>query len=91
MVSESISWEAKLSLSKAQLKARLMRAAVAMLVLGLASALLIYAFVDENRRGAIGYVVIDGLKYPVEPGQSKRHVREIERWFAGLWGAGGSG
>ena len=88
-----------MSLTNARLKARLTWAAVIILVLGLASAALIYVFVDETPPDAIGYIIVDGLKYPIEPGQSKRYVRELERyggkasvvfdefgrWFAGLW------
>ncbi len=86
-------------LSNARLKARLTRAAIAVFVFGMASAALIYAFVEEAQPEAIGYIVVDGLKYPIEPGQSKRYVRELERfggkasvvfdefgrWFAALW------
>ena len=88
-----------MSLSNAQLKARLTLAAIAVFVLGMAGAALIYAFVEEAAPEAIGYIVVDGLKYPIEAGQSKRYVRELERfggkasvifdefgrWFAGLW------
>ena len=91
--------EPKLSLSNARLKARLTLTAVLLLVAGLTSASLIYAFADETAPEAIGYIIVDGLKYPIEPGQSKRYVRELERfggkasvvfdefgrWFAGLW------
>lgn len=91
--------EPKLSLSNARLKARLTLAAVLLLVAGLTSASLIYAFADEAPPDAIGYIVVDGIKYPIEPDQSKRYVRELERfggkasvvfdefdrWFAGLW------
>ncbi len=91
--------EPELSLSNAQLKARLTLAAIVVLVLGMAGAALIYAFVEDAAPEAIGYIVGDGLKYPIEPGQSKRYVRELERfggkasvvfdefgrWFGGLW------
>ena len=86
-------------LSNKELKARLKLVAMAVLLLGLASAALIYVFVEEAPPAAIGYIFVDGLKYPIEPGQSKRYVRELERfggktsvvfdefgrWFAGLW------
>lgn len=91
--------EPKLSLSNARLKARLTLAAVLLLVAGLTSASLIYAFADEAPPDAIGYIVADGIKYPIAPNQSKRYVRDLERfggkasvlfdefdrWFAGLW------
>ena len=87
------------SLSNARLKARLTLAAVLVLVAGLTSALLIHAFADEVPPDAIGYIVVDGIKYPIAPSQSKRYVRDLERfggkasvlfdefdrWFAGLW------
>ena len=86
-------------LSNAQLKARLNIAALAVLLVGLASALLIYTLSEESAPDAVGYVIVDGLKYPIEPGQSKRYVRDLERsggkanvvfdefgrWLAGLW------
>lgn len=45
------------------------------------------------------YIIVDGLKYPIPPNQSKRYVRdlqrfggkasvvfdEFDRWFADLW------
>ncbi len=88
-----------MSLSSAQLKSRLTLAAILVLALGLASALLVYAFAEEAAPEAIGYIVVDGIKYPIEPGQSKRYVRDLERyggkanvvfdefgrWFAALW------
>ena len=86
-------------MTNAQLKSRLTLAAILVLALGLASALLVYAFAEEAAPEAIGYIVVDGIKYPIEPGQSKRYVRDLERyggkanvvfdefgrWFAGLW------
>ena len=86
-------------LSNAALKSRLTLAALLVLLLGLAGAGLIYAFAEETPPDAIGYIVVDGLKYPIEPGQSKRYVRDLEkfggkasvlfdelgRWFARLW------
>lgn len=91
--------EPKLSLSNARLKARLTLAAVLLLVAGLTSGMLIHAFADETPPDAIGYIVVDGMKYPIAPNQSKRYVRDLERfggkasvvfdefdrWFAGLW------
>ena len=91
--------EPELSLSNAQFKARLTLAAIVVFVSGMAGAALIYAFAEEAAPEAIGYIVVDGLKYPIEPGQSKRYVRDLERfggkasvlfdefgrWFGGLW------
>jgi hypothetical protein len=83
-----------------QLKRRLYGAALATLALGLAAALLIYLVADEAPPDAVGYVVAaDGTSYPVAPNQSKRYIRDLERfggkssvlfdelnrWFASLW------
>lgn len=85
--------------TNAEFKARLYLVSLAVFALGLCSALLIYATVDEVPPDAIGYIVVDGMKYPIAPNQSKRYVRDLERfggkasvlfdefdrWFAGLW------
>src|SRR6185436_16235708 len=87
-------------LSNDQLKRRLNAAGLAILALGLAAALLIFLVADEAPPDAVGYVVAaDGKSYPVAPNQSKRYMRdlerfggkssvifdEIDRWFASLW------
>jgi hypothetical protein len=86
-------------LSNARLKARLYLGSLAVFALGLCSALLIYATADETPPDAIGYIVVDGMKYPIAPNQSKRYIRDLERfggkasvlfdefdrWFEGLW------
>ena len=82
------------------MKARLYFSCVAILVLGLCSAILIYLTSDEdNSANEIGYVVAGGETYPIAPNQSKRYIRDLERyggkaavifdeinrWFDGLW------
>ena len=88
-----------MGLTNARLKARLNAAAIVVLVLGLASATLIYSLAVETPPEAIGYIVVDGMKYPIAPNQSKRYLRDLERfggkasvlfdefdrWFGGLW------
>ncbi len=86
-------------LSNAQLKARLNFAALVVLALGLAGALLAYVLVDDAPPETGAYVIVDGLKYPIDATATKRYVRDLERmggkatvvfdefgrWFMGLW------
>ena len=86
-------------LTNRQLKRRLLLASLAVLVAGLCGALLIYFIADEAPPDAVGYVVADGVTYPIAPNQSKRYIRDLERfggkssvifdeldrWFASLW------
>lgn len=86
-------------MSNNQLRLRLTLAALVVLVLGGAIALAIYASSDDAAPESIGYIVIDGLKYPVDPADSKRYKRDLEmfggkasvlfdewsRWFSRLW------
>ena len=89
-----------MKLSNNQLKRRLNAAGLAILALGLAAALLVYLVADEAPPDAVGYVVAaDGTSYPLAPNQSKRYIRDLERfggkssvlfdeldrWFASLW------
>jgi len=74
-------------------------AALAVLGFGMCAALLVYTCADEAPADAIGYIVVDGLKYPIAAGESKRYQRDLEmyggkasvlfdeftRWFARLW------
>jgi hypothetical protein len=80
-------------------KKRLSLAALAILLVGLASGALIYAFSDEAVPDAIGYVIVNGEAYPIAPLTDKRYVRTLEqaggkaavifdelgRWLASLW------
>ena len=86
-------------MSNAELKRRLRRAALIVLLLGLASAALIYAFADEAPEAALGYVIVNGSAYPMSASDSKIYRREIQqfggkaallfddlrRWFVQLW------
>jgi hypothetical protein len=82
------------------LKARLYLGCALVLVLGLCSAAAIYLTSDEdNRANEIGYVVAGGEAYAIAPNQSRRYIRDLERfggkasvifdeinrWFDGLW------
>ena len=71
------------------------------LIVGLSSALLINLTADDSpdTSGAYQVVIVDGVVYPVSPGDSKMYVREVERfggkaavlfdeinrWFFSLW------
>ena len=89
-----------MKLGNDQLKKRLNASALAILALGLSVALLVYLVVDEAPPDAVGYVLAaDGTSYPVAPNQSKKYIRdlerfggksavifdEIDRWFGALW------
>jgi hypothetical protein len=82
------------------LKARLFLSSAVILALGLFAAILIYVTADEdNSANEIGYVMAGGEAYPIAPNQSKRYIRDLERfggkaavifdeinrWFDGLW------
>jgi len=89
----------KVDLSNAHLKSLLYIVSLAILLLGLSCGLLIYAIADEAEAEAGSYIIVDGLKYPIAAGQSKRYVRDLQRfggkasvlfdqfdrWFADLW------
>jgi hypothetical protein len=73
--------------------------ALCVLVIGLASAGVIYLTVEEPTPSAASYVIVDGKAYPIAPGASRTYVRELQRfggktavlfdelnrWFADLW------
>jgi hypothetical protein len=83
----------------AQLKARLHVIGLAILVAGLLAALLIYQTVADEPQGGVGYVIVDGVSYPIDPQSSRRYLRGLEefggkgavlidefnRWFEALW------
>ena len=73
---------------------------MAILALGLVSSVLIYLVAEEdNSANEVGYVIAGGVTYPIAPNQSKRYIRDLERfggksavifdeinrWFDGLW------
>jgi hypothetical protein len=70
------------------------------LALGISCSFLIYFLADEdNSANEVGYVIAGGEAYPIAPNQSKRYIRDLERfggksavifdeinrWFDGLW------
>ncbi len=82
------------------MKARLYFSSAVILVLGLFASALIYVTTDEdNSANEVGYVFAGGEAYPIAPNQSKRYIRDLERyggkaavvfdeinrWFDGLW------
>jgi hypothetical protein len=82
-----------------QLKSRLYRAALLILAAGCCAAVAAWFAADDVPVDAAGYVVVDGVAYPIAPQHSKRYVRELERfggkasvvmdeldrWFGSLW------
>jgi hypothetical protein len=66
---------------------------------GLCAALAIHLTAGDDPVDAVGYVVVDGVAYPVAPQHSKRYIRDLERfggkasvlfdefnrWFDSLW------
>ena len=69
------------------------------LMVGLASAILIYRKAENDSRDVSGYEQGSGSVYPVKPEDSKKYLRDMElyggkanvlvdefrRWFVGLW------
>ncbi len=69
------------------------------LLVGLGSAILIYRTAENESRDVLGYEQGNGSVYPVNPGDSKKYLRDMElyggkanvlldelrRWFVGLW------
>jgi hypothetical protein len=82
-----------------QLKARLYLCCLLVLAVGFCSALLVYFNAEEVPVGAVSYVVVDGVSYPIAPQHSKLFIRSLEqfggkasvlfdefnRWFDALW------
>ena len=78
---------------------RLYAACLIVLACGLAAGALVYFTAEDSAPPGSSYVVIDGVAYAVEPGASKRYVRdlqrfggkasvvfdELNRWFGSLW------
>ncbi len=72
---------------------------VAVLLVGLSSAILVYLKAENNLSGVLAYEEEGGSVYPVMPEDSKRYLRGLElyggeanvlvdklgRWFVGLW------
>jgi ABC-type enterobactin transport system permease subunit len=78
---------------------RLYVGSIAILVIGLCCALLIYLTAEDGSEGAARYVVVDGVTYSTSLANSKAYVHELRlyggkaavlfdefgSWFAGLW------
>ena len=78
---------------------RIYLGSLALLLLGLFAAAVIYVTTEDDSNGVIGYEVINGVAYPVAPADSKAYQRELERfggkanvlaveftrWFESLW------
>lgn len=72
---------------------------VIILLVGLGSAALIYQTAGDDSNKVLGYEIIGGQAYPIEPEDSKMYLRnlqlyggkasvltdEFSRWFVGLW------
>jgi hypothetical protein len=82
------------------LQTRLYAIAWAVLIAGLCGAVAIWLTAgDDPGPAASQFVVVDGKTYPIAPGESKKYVRDVQRfggkagvlfdelnrWFAGLW------
>ena len=81
------------------MRKRLYACSLAILLLGLCSAAAIYSLAEDSPDLGDGYVIVDGKTYPAGTYQSKRYVREVERfggkaflifdeidrWLASLW------
>jgi hypothetical protein len=86
-------------MSNAELKRRLHLACLVVLVAGLGAAMLIYLFADDLPDDSLGYVIVNGVAYPLATRDSKKYRREVERfggkaallfddfnrWFGELW------
>ena len=86
-------------MSNTELKKRLYRICAAILAAGLAGGLLIYQTAADQPESGIGYVIVDGVSYPIDPQSSRRYLRSLEefggkgavlldrfsRWFEALW------
>jgi hypothetical protein len=86
-------------MSNAELKKRLRRGCLVVLVAGLCSAMLIYLLAEDIPDDSLGYVVVNGTVYPLATSDSKKYRREVQRfggkaalvfddfsrWFGELW------
>ena len=83
----------------ADLQMRLYASCLIVLMLGLCAAVVIYLTVEDAPGSAARYELVNGIAYPVSPGDSKTYVRELQRfggkaavlfdefsrWFGALW------
>ncbi|TSA13402.1 MAG: hypothetical protein D4R74_09900 [Betaproteobacteria bacterium] len=86
-------------MTNAQLKKRLQRSCLAILLVGLCSAMLIHLFAEDTPDDSLGYVIVNGTVYPLSTRDSKTYRREVQRfggkaalvfddfnrWFGDLW------
>ena len=69
------------------------------LIVGLLAAAMVYLTASDDDSNVLGYRIINGHEYAIEPGDSKRFqydmeriagksvvvADELNRWFSGLW------
>lgn len=86
-------------MSNAELKRRLRLSCLVVLAAGLCAATLIHLFAKDVPDDSLGYVVVNGIAYPLSTQDSKKYRREVQRfggkaalafddfnrWFAQLW------
>jgi len=86
-------------MNNSELKLRLRRSGLIVLLAGLCAAMLIYEFAEDIPDDSLGYVIVNGTVYPLATRDSKKYRREVERfggkaallfddfngWFAQLW------
>ena len=86
-------------MNNAELKSRLYLACVLVLAAGLCAGLLVALVAEDVPAEGVGYVLADGTVTALDPNQSKRYIRDLERfggksavifdeinrWFDGLW------
>jgi hypothetical protein len=86
-------------MSNAELKKRLRLVCLAILAAGLLAGFLIYQTAADEPESGVGYVIVDGVSYPIDPQSSRRYLRSLEefggkgavlidqfsRWFEALW------
>ena len=83
----------------ATLQMRLYLIGACILLAGLVSAALVYVTATDHRGDAVSYEMVDGNVYAISPDDSKRYLRDVERyggkaavltdefsrWFSDLW------
>jgi len=83
----------------AALRESLILIGVIIILVGLGSSVLIYRSAGNESDSVLGYEIIDGSAYPINPEDSRMYRRDLElyggkaavvvddfsRWFAGLW------
>ena len=86
-------------MTNAELKRWLRRSALGILVSGLCAALAIHLYAEDLPDASLGYVVVDGVLYPLSTQDAKTYRREVQRfggkaalifddfgrWFTSLW------